>query len=81
MRAFLSIALALALSGPSFACINDSELISHEREFKSQYQGTEYQPPQPSEVSTSQPYLMGTAGVLMLMAGTALFMRVRGQTR
>ena len=81
MRAILSIALALALVGPSFACINDTELYSHEREFKSQYQESQYVPPQPAEVSKAQPYLMSGAGILMAIAGTALFMRLRGQAR
>lgn len=44
--ASLTVALAAA---PAAACLNDSELPSHEREFRSQYRGDS--PPPPSRSS------------------------------
>jgi len=81
MRHLLSVAAALALSGPALACINDTELKSHEREFRSQYQDSQYQPPDPDQVSSTRPYYMGGAGVLMALTGTVVFQRVRSQAR
>lgn len=77
MRSLLSIALAMALSGPALACSNDTELINHEREFRSQYRESHYQPPQPEPVSSARPYVFRGAGVLMALAGAALFLRIR----
>jgi cell division protein FtsN len=81
MRSLLSIAAAMALAGPVLACLNDTESLKHEREFKSQYRESQYQPPQPEQVSSTRPYLMGGAGVLMAVAGGALFFRLRSQLR
>jgi hypothetical protein len=81
MRAFLSIAAAMALSGPVLACINDTESIKHEREFRSQYRESQYQPPQPEQISSTRPYVLSGAGVLMALAGGALFFRLRSQLR
>lgn len=82
MRPVLSLVAALALSVPALACINDTELISHEREFRSQYQESEYQPPQPEQTSSTRPYVLGGAGVVMtLLAGAGLYFRLRGQDR
>ncbi len=81
MRTIPSLALMLALSAPAFACLNDAELISHEREFKSQYEGSEYQPPQPTQASSTRPYLIGSAGVLMAVAGFGVLLRLRSQPK
>jgi hypothetical protein len=80
VRTLISTALVLALSAPAVACINDSELISHEREFRSQYQESNYQPPQPEQVSSARPYLVGGAGMFMTLVGAGLFVRLRGKT-
>jgi hypothetical protein len=77
MRTLISTILVLALSTPAFACINDSELISHEREFRSQYQESQYQPPQPEQLSSARPYLLGSSGLLMTLVGAGLVLRVR----
>ncbi|HKA07137.1 MAG TPA: hypothetical protein VKD71_07750 [Gemmataceae bacterium] len=80
MRILISAALVLALATPALACINDSELISHEREFRSQYQESNYQPPQPEQVSSARPYILGSTGMLMTLVGAGLFVRLRGKT-
>ncbi len=71
MRRFYAVlALTLAVS-PAWACINDSELPGHEREFRSSYQ-VERKPAETSP-SSFQQYGTGTAatvgGVLLLAAG------------
>lgn len=80
MRTLISTALVLALSAPALACINDSELNSHEREFRSQYQESNYQPPQPEQFSSARPYILGSTGMLMTLVGAGLFLRLRSQT-
>lgn len=77
MRIFLSLALSAILSAPAIACINDSELISHEREFKSQYQESNYTPPEQEQISSSKPYLLGGAGALMALSGAFVLLRLR----
>ena len=77
MRILLSLALSAILSAPALACINDSELISHEREFKSQYQESSYTPPQPEQTSSSKSYLLSGAGAIMGLAGAFVFLRLR----
>ena len=79
MRHLLAFSIVLALSGPALACINDTELISHEREFRSQYQDSPYVPPEPDAIGSSQPYFLGGAGVLMALAGATLLYRLRPQ--
>jgi hypothetical protein len=79
MRHLLSIAATLALAGPALACINDTELRSHEREFRSQYQESQYTPPQPETQASTRPYLVGGAGVLLALAGATMFYRLRTQ--
>lgn len=80
MRHLFTFAAVLALSSPALACINDTELINHEREFRSQYQESDYQPPQPEAVSSSRPFVLGGTGVLMALAGAAVFLRIRSQS-
>ena len=79
MRHLLAFTTVLALTGPAVACINDTELISHEREFRSQYQDSPYVPPQPDAVGSARPYVLGGAGVLMALAGATLLYRLRPQ--
>jgi len=77
VRTLISTVLVMALAAPAFACINDSELISHEREFRSQYQESQYQPPQPEQLSSARPYLLSGSGLLMTLVGAGLVLRVR----
>ena len=81
MRHLVCLAAVLALSAPALACINFSESANHEREFRSQYQESQYTPPEPAAVSSSRPYVMGGAGVLMAVAGAAVLLRLRSQSR
>ncbi|MBO0700126.1 MAG: hypothetical protein J2P46_17130 [Zavarzinella sp.] len=81
MRHLFSLAAVLALSGPALACVNDTELRSHEREFRSQYQESQYEPPQPMQTASNRPYYLGGAGVLMALTGAGIFVRVRSQAR
>jgi hypothetical protein len=81
VRHFFSLAAALALSGPALACINDTELISHEREFRSQYRDSQYQPPDAVQTSSNRPYYVGGAGALMGLAGLGMVLRLRPQSR
>ena len=81
MRHLLGLAAILALAGPALACINDTELISHEREFRSQYQDSQYRPPEPEQASSSRPYVLGGSGVLMALAGAVVLQRARSQAR
>ena len=79
MRHLIAIAAILALSSPVLACINDTELISHEREFRSQYQESQYAPPTAETVGSSRPYVVGGAGILMAVVGAGLMLRLRSQ--
>ncbi|HJZ91202.1 MAG TPA: hypothetical protein VKE40_10035 [Gemmataceae bacterium] len=75
MRFLLTVAAIAALSTPALACINDTELNTHEREFKSQYQESQYEPPQPEEMTSARPYLLAGTGLLLTAIGTGLFLR------
>lgn len=83
MSRFAALLVALLLAGNSFACINDRELPNHEREFRSQYQEVEYQPPvEPEQVADSRlpMFLVGVAGAsgfLMALVGGLLVLRSR----
>ena len=79
MRHLFSFAALLALSAPALACINYTESANHEREFRSQYRDSDYRPPQPDEVGSRTPYVIGGAGVLMAVAGAAMMYRLRPQ--
>jgi hypothetical protein len=79
MRFLLSAVAMVGLSGPLFACINDTELRSHEREFKSQYQESSYTPPEPEQATSSKPFVLSGLGVAMGLAGVGLFLRLRSR--
>jgi len=77
MRHLFALVTALAVAGPALACINYSESVNHEREFRLQYQETQYAPPEPETVTSSRPYVMGGAGILMAAAGALVLARLR----
>jgi hypothetical protein len=79
MRHLLAFTTLLALSAPAVACINHSESKSHEREFRSQYQDSQYVPPQPVTAGSSRDYVLGGSGVLMALVGATVLYRQRGQ--
>lgn len=74
MSRLLTCLVLAAGAGPATACINDVELPTHEREFRSQYRG----PAAPTPVTSPEPdgrpstgLVMGT-GVVLLVAASAL---------
>src|SRR5947209_2033862 len=52
MRLLLIGLVIAGLTSPAIACINDIELPSHEREFRSQYRGPQTPPSAPSSQPT-----------------------------
>jgi hypothetical protein len=75
MKRLLACLVLAALVGPAAACLNDRELPSHEREFRSQY-NRQTPPMPPSSGSTYPggfPLLIGGGSVLLIGAfGLAL---------
>jgi hypothetical protein len=73
MRRLLACLTLVLLASPAVACINDSELPSHEREFRSQY-NRQTSPPAPSAAPSSpdgSPWLLG-GGTLLLIGAVGL---------
>ena len=73
MSRLLACLVLAAGAGPVAACINDIELPTHEREFRSQYRA----PDAPATVSPEPDGRPGTgllvgAGVVFLVAGTVV---------
>ncbi len=77
MRRFLASLTLVILASPAFACLNDTELPNHEREFRSQYKRST-PPPQ-----TDSPYRgNSTLGLSMLFgSGTLLLVGAIGVAR
>ena len=76
VRRLLTAAALAVFPAPAVACINDSELPGHEREFRSSYQQSDYQPPSPPAES-SRPYVLGGAGLVLAAVGVGLVYRTR----
>jgi hypothetical protein len=80
MRRLFALLAFAAAAAPAVACINDSELPSHEREFRSSYQAE--RKPEPLDSGYKQ-YIPGTAaavgGVLLLGAGIITARRLFGR--
>lgn len=74
MRILLAAAVLAAVSAPAVACINDSELPGHEREFRSSYQGRSF-----SSSGGWQSYaptaLFAAGGLMVVAAGVVTFRR------
>jgi hypothetical protein len=77
MRHLLALVTALAVAGPVLACINYGESVNHEREFRSQYQESQYAPPEPEPIGSARPYLVGGTGLAMAGLGALLLARLR----
>ena len=71
MARWLACLALVVLAAPVAACINDIELPSHEREFRSRYRGPSSTPSAPSTDSftPSQQVLLGAGAVLLVGAG------------
>jgi hypothetical protein len=81
MRLLLVLLAVAGLSGPATACINDIELPTHEREFRSQYNSYSPAPPPSSPDTSDRPsfnLLMG-AGAGMLVGAMLLGIPRRGK--
>jgi hypothetical protein len=76
VRRLITLAALVAVAAPAVACINDSELPGHEREFRSSYQQSDYRPPAPPTES-KQPYVLGGAGLVLAALGVGLTYRSR----
>lgn len=76
-RLFAAIAALAAASVPAVACINDSELPGHEREFRSSYQNGRSPSPSSSAGWQSQvPTVLYAAGAALVVgAGFVTFRR------
>ena len=78
MRRLLACLVLAGLASPAAACINDNELPTHEREFRSQYGGVASRPPDPSAGPVDSRLI--AAGGVSLLAG-AVVVATRGRTR
>ena len=77
MRRYLaSIACLFALCGIASACLNDSELPGHEREFRSSYKREVAPEPQQESPHIGTPLVLyGTGGGLLAGAGLMVLRR------
>jgi hypothetical protein len=76
-RVLFALAAVIASAGTAAACINDSELPSHEREFRSTYKNGS--PPQAQPESSGYTVPVAIGGGLFLLAGAA-FVTLRRPT-
>ncbi len=77
----LALAAVAALAAPAAACLNDSELVGHEREFRSDYRG----PAEPPAASPPAPepvgpivWAWGSGGVGVVLLSVGLWAAWRG---
>jgi hypothetical protein len=80
MRTLLASLVLAGLAGPAAACINDSELPTHEREFRSQYRGpaAPAEPPSAAPAGPVDNRLLAWAGGALLVGAVAVSaLRVR----
>ena len=71
MTRLLACLALIGLAGPAAACLNDVELSSHEREFRSQYNGPGNPSPAPGPNSAGEPstgLLIGGGAALLSVA-------------
>ena len=70
MRLGLALIVCVGFAAPAAACINDSELPNHEREFRSNYGDPTYPTPAPPKALDlagfpSHPIFLGTGAALL----------------
>ena len=77
MRRFLtSLVVGLAATSAASACLNDSELKDHEREFRSTYnRGAEPEKSSDSWFSNSMPFALFSGGSVFLLAAGVIAAR------
>jgi hypothetical protein len=82
MKRLLVCLFVAACPASAFACINDNELPSHEREFRSQYRDSlvEYGRP-PARSDGSRVFWLMTGGGVVLLAGGVGAALVGGRAR
>lgn len=73
MRRLIACLVLAGCHGSAVACLNDNELPSHEREFRSQYRGPEFARRAPTPAPGRAPRLwLWTAGGTGLLAGAVV---------
>jgi hypothetical protein len=77
MRHLFTLVATLTVAGPALACVNYGETVNHEREFRSQYQESQYAPPEPEPIASARPYLVGGTGLAMAGLGALVLARLR----
>jgi len=68
-RSLLAVAAVVVGSASASACAWDSELIRHEKEFRSGYQQPKQRAEPPDTVKRALPWAMGGVGAVLLLAG------------
>lgn len=69
MRTLLTAAVVVAIAGPATACINDVEVESHEREFRSQYRDVApATSAEPAPATSRTPFAYGGGALLLVGA-------------
>ena len=75
MRPLLATAMLAVAAAPAVACINDSELPTHEREFRSSYQA-DRKPGEPKQAMPAYlPAVAAIAGGLLLVGAAVVTLR------
>jgi len=72
MRGLIAGLIVAAAAGPAAACLNDVELPSHEREFRSQYRGDAPAPPSPSPGQAVVHTALYSSGAVLLVGAVGL---------
>lgn len=77
-RLFACVVAVVVASAPAGACLNDSELPGHEREFRSSYQNgrSPFSSSLTGWPAYATPALFSAGGVLAVAAGVVTFRRL-----
>jgi hypothetical protein len=81
MRRLLACFALAGLAGPVAACINDGELPTHEREFRSQYLRTVDVPPAPPTATDVPSHLLLLGAGAALLVGAVVLTPAGGRPR
>lgn len=80
MRGALLAGLLSLVTVPAMACINDHELPDHEREFRSSYEVTNYEPPVERNSNFAN-YAIGGSGILLTVMAAMMTVSYRNRSR